>query len=162
MSVNIRKYKSEDLVQLTELWNEIITAGSYFPQETPLSLEEAAEFFSSQSQTSVAEENKEIVGLYILHPNNIGRCGHIANASYAVKSNQRGKHIGEKLVKASIKAAAELNFSILQFNAVVATNTGAIHLYQKLGFKTLGSIPKGFKLDNGLYEDILLFYIELH
>ena len=41
----------------------------------------------------------EIVGLYILHPNNVGRCGHICNASYAVKSQLRGHHIGEALVK---------------------------------------------------------------
>jgi len=33
----------------------------------------------------------------------------------------------------------------MQFNAVVATNASAIHLYEKLGFVRLGVIPKGYK-----------------
>ena len=40
------------------------------------------------------EEDGKIFGLYILHPNNVGRCGHICNASYAVSSDARGRHIG--------------------------------------------------------------------
>ncbi len=47
---------------------------------------------------AVNTDNNEIVGLYILHPNNVGRCGHICNASYAVRRDLRGEHIGEKLV----------------------------------------------------------------
>ena len=60
----------------------------------------------------------EVVGLYILHPNNIGRCGHICNASYAVDSKSRGKHIGEMLVTDCLKKAKDLGFRVLQFNAV--------------------------------------------
>lgn len=41
-------------------------------------------FFESQSYTGVADDDGQIVGLYILHPNNVGRCGHICIASYAV------------------------------------------------------------------------------
>ena len=99
--------------------------------------------------------------MYILHPNNIGRCGHIGNSSYAVAANQRGKKIGEKLVIDSIRQARLHGFSLLQFNAVVASNHGTIHLYKKLGFTQLGTIPKGFRLKNGSYEDIHPFYIEV-
>ena len=90
-----------------------------------------------------------------------GRCGHIANASYAVKRNVRGEHIGEKLVRDSLTKAASLSFRVLQFNAVVASNKTAIHLYEKIGFVHLGRIPGGFRLKDGTYEDILPFYIEL-
>jgi len=99
--------------------------------------------------------------LYILHPNNIGRCGHIANASYAVDASYRGYHIGEKLVRHSIEIGATLGFSLLQFNAVVSTNVNAIHLYEKIGFHKVGIIPKGFLLGNGNYTDIIVYYIEL-
>ena len=77
------------------------------------------------------EETGDIVGLYILHPNNVGRCGHICNASYAVKLTQRGKHIGEILVTDCLKKAKEIGYGILQFNAVVATNQYALKLYEK-------------------------------
>ena len=91
----------------------------------------------------------------------MGRCGHICNASYAVLSEKRGLHIGEKLVSDCIKQAKKTGFKILQFNAVVATNMHARHLYERIGFKQLGTIPKGFKMKDGHYEDICPYFIEL-
>ena len=92
--------------------------------------------------------------LYILHPNNIGRCGHICNASYAVSRDSRGLHIGEKLVSDCLIQGKEHGFGVLQFNAVVACNVHARHLYERLGFTQLGVIPKGFRMKDGHYEDI--------
>ena len=123
----------------------------------------AHDFFCSQSYTGVAVDGEtgEVVGLYILHPNNVVRCGHICNTSYAVRSARRGQHIGEQLVKHSLVMGARLGFRILQFNAVVAANIHALHLYERLGFTRLGRIPKGFLMKDGHYEDIILLYIEL-
>ena len=161
MDIIIRKYSDNDLGAMTKIWNHIVKEGQYFPQENGLSIKEAAAFFTEQTFTGVAEEDGAIVGLYILHPNNIGRCGHIANASYAVKADQRGKHIGEKLVVHSLEMAKAAGFRIMQFNAVVANNKGAISLYKKLGFKELGTIPGGFKMNDDTFMDIIPFYLEL-
>ena len=161
MDIIIRKYSDNDLGAMTKIWNHIVKEGQYFPQENGLSIKEAAAFFTEQTFTGVAEEDGAIVGLYILHPNNIGRCGHIANASYAVKADQRGKHIGENLVVHSLEMAKAAGFRIMQFNAVVANNKGAISLYKKLGFKELGTIPGGFKMDDDTFMDIIPFYLEL-
>ena len=98
------------------------------------------------------------MGLYILHPNNVGRCGHICNASYAVKSRLRGHHIGEALVKHCMEQGKKLGFRILQFNAVVRSNVSALHMYEKLGFTQLGVIPGGFLMKDGSYEDIIPHY----
>lgn len=159
--VTIRPYTQGELPAMTAIWNAVVAEGIAFPQENPLTVQEAGVFFAQQSYTGVAQDDGEVVGLYILHPNNVGRCGHIANASYAVKSGHQGKHIGETLVRDSMAVAAGLGFRILQFNAVVATNAAAIHLYKKIGFTQLGAIPGGFKLPNGAYADIFPFYIEL-
>lgn len=162
MQIKMRKLEERDINSAKDIWNKVVLDGVAFPQTEALDFDSAKEFFSSQSYTGVAEnENGEIVGMYILHPNNVGRCGHICNASYAVKSNLRGQHIGEKLVTDCIEKAKEIGFIILQFNAVVKSNTSALHLYEKLGFVRLGTIPKGFRLDNGKYEDIIPHYIEL-
>ena len=96
-----------------------------------------------------------------MHPNNIGRCGHISNASYAVSSQYRGQGIGKMLVEDCVKAARDSGFKILQFNAVVASNSAALNLYKKLGFTQLGRIPGGFRNKNGDYEDIIPHYIVL-
>ena len=96
--------------------------------------------------------------MYILHPNNVGRCGHIANASYAVAGAARGRHIGEALVRDCLAAGRAAGFRVLQFNAVVATNLHARHLYERLGFVPLGTVPGGFRLPDGSYADICLYY----
>ncbi|NLO37445.1 MAG: GNAT family N-acetyltransferase [Clostridiaceae bacterium] len=158
MNVSIRAYQEQDLDTMLAIWNEVVAEGIAFPQTERLDRRGGAAFFASQSLTAVAETDGVAVGLYILHPNNIGRCGHIANASYAVRSADRGLKIGEQLVRHSLAMARELGFRIMQFNAVVATNGPAMHLYDKLGFVRLGTIPGGFRMKDGRFEDIVLFY----
>ncbi len=157
----VRAYQKEDLPGMTILWNEVVRAGNAFPQENLLTLEESTVFFGEQSFTGVVEEGGKIVGLYILHPNNIGRCGHLANASYAVLEQVRGQGVGERLVKHCLEQGRVLGFKVLQFNAVVCSNVAALRLYKKLGFVKLGTVPEGFKNAEGVYEDICLFYKQL-
>ena len=161
MAIKIVPYESKHVKAAVEIWNEVVREGIAFPQEEELDEISGDEFFSAQSFTGLAVEDGEILALYILHPNNVGRCGHISNASYAVKSNLRGRHIGEIIVKDCIAKAKELGFRILQFNAVVATNIHARHLYQRLGFVELGTIPGGFRMPAGSYADIIPQFIDL-
>lgn len=159
----VRKYTKADLPGMIKIWNEVVEDGIAFPQEDCLNEKIGAEFFASQTISAVAEDENtgKIYGLYILHPNNVGRCGHICNASYAVSSESRGLHIGEKLVKDCLVRAREYGFRILQFNAVVESNTHARHLYERLGFVQLGTIPGGFRMKDGHYENICPYYREL-
>jgi len=160
--MTIRKYSSDDLKQMIGIWNEVVEEGIAFPQEETLNDETGEAFFSSQSYCGVAvDDSGSVVGLYILHPNNVGRCGHICNASYAVSSSFRGQHIGEKLVTDCIRKAKKIGFGILQFNAVVETNIHARHLYERIGFTQLGVIPKGFRMKDGSFANICPYYIEL-
>lgn len=162
-NIIVREYEASDLPEMTRIWNEVVEEGNAFPQIDTLDDENAAEFFSSQTVCGVAQDKirGRILGLYILHPNNIGRCGHISNASYAVSSEARGLHIGEKLVKDCLERAKDNGFRILQFNAVVESNIHAQHLYERLGFTRLGRIPGGFKSKSGEYENIFVYYKEL-
>lgn len=159
--MTVRAYAKGDVPAMAAVWNEVVDEGNAFPQEERLDDSSGAEFFAGQSYCGVAEEDGEIVGMYILHPNNVGRCGHICNASYAVSSKFRGRHIGEALVRDCMRAARELGFRVLQFNAVVADNVRARRLYERLGFTQLGTIPGGFRLDNGEFADICPYFIEL-
>lgn len=163
MAVEIREYKENDLFGMIKIWNEVVSDGIAFPQEECLTPETGRDFFASQTCSAVAADcdTGEILGLYILHPNNVGRCGHICNASYAVASKSRGLHIGEALVKDCLSRGKRCGYRILQFNAVVASNVHARHLYERLGFIQLGTIPKGFRMKDGHYEDICPYYHEL-
>lgn len=160
MNIIVREYEEKDIEKMTEIWNEVVEDGEAFPQLEVLSAESGKDFFDSQTTCGVAEDTDtgNLLGMYILHPNNVGRCGHISNASYAVKKGLRGLHIGEKLVLDSLKKAEENEFRILQFNAVVKSNTPARKLYEKLGFTPLGTIPGGFLSKDGNYVDIVPYY----
>lgn len=163
MNIQVRAYTEQDIPAMNAIWNEVVEDGIAFPQTELLDDRTGALFFAGQTFCGVAQDTQtgRILGLYILHPNNVGRCGHICNASYAVSSESRGLHIGEQLVKDCLAQAKAQGFRILQFNAVVRTNTHARHLYERLGFVQLGVIPGGFRMKDGHYEDICPYYREL-
>ena len=156
--MEIRAYRESDIRDMVRIWNEVVEEGSAFPQEEPLDEETGKAFFAAQSYCGVAEENGGVVGLYILHPNNVGRCGHISNASYAVSAACRGRRIGEQLVTDCLGQAKRLGFKLLQFNAVVETNLAARRLYERLGFVRIGTVPGGFRMKDGTYRNICLYY----
>ena len=163
MTIQVIPVTPETAPAAVAIWNQVVEDGVAFPQTEPMTPDEGWRFFCEQTLTAVAVEegSGEVLGMYILHPNNIGRCGHIANASYAVDRQARGRGVGEALVRDSLRAAKEYGFTVMQFNAVVATNRVALHLYEKVGFTRLGVIPKGFRLPDGSLADIVPQYIEL-
>ena len=159
--MEVRPYRQEDIPAMAAIWNQVVAGGIAFPQEEELTEDTARDFFGSQSHCGVAEIGEQVVGLYILHPNNVGRCGHLCNASYAVEASCRDRGVGRALVTDCMEQAKKLGFRILQFNAVVASNAPARHLYESLGFTQLGTIPGGFRMADGSYADICPYYITL-
>ena len=160
MEIQVRAYTQADLPALIRIWNEVVADGVAFPQEELLDASSGAAFFAEQTCTAVAEDRQtgHIYGLYILHPNNIGRCGHVANASFAVAGASRGEGIGRLLVEDCLRQAAACGFRGLQFNAVVASNERARSLYESLGFARIGMIPGGFCNKDDVYEDMYIYY----
>lgn len=153
--MKIRRFREEDLPDMINVWNEIVREGNAFPQMEELNLETGKEFFDSQTYCGVADNDGKIIGLYILHPNNVGRCGHIANSSYAMSKDFRGLGVGKLLVEDSLKQAKAEDFKVIQFNAVVESNITAQKLYESIGFQKLGTIPDGFYLGDGKYENVI-------
>lgn len=97
--LKIEQFKEEYVKDAIAIWNDIVEDGIAFPQKDALDEKSGTEFFNSQSFTGIAidTDSNEVVGLYILHPNNVGRCGHISNASYAVKKSKRGMQLASFL-----------------------------------------------------------------
>lgn len=159
--MKLRSYRPEDARQAMEIWNDIVVEGKSFPGDQPLDETGMNRLAAAQTDTVVAEEEGEILGIYILHPNNAGRCGHVANASYGVKRGCRGRGLGRRLVEHSLQNAKAHGFRGLQFNAVVAENRTAIALYEDLGFVRLGTVPGGYHMADGRYVDTYIYYYSL-
>lgn len=153
----VRAWEERDLPEMAAIWNDVIAAGRYFPDTEQLDLDGMRRMAENQTFTGVAEEDGRILGLFILHPNGKGRCAHVANCGYMVAADVRGRGVGRVLVQESLRKAAQLGFAGIQFNAVVATNVGAIALYESLGFQRIGTVPGGYRTDAGPV-DMHIFY----
>lgn len=161
MNITFRAYQKNDIPFLKDIWNDILVDGVAFPGEDIYEEQEFQKMLLEQSAVTCVLVDGQVAGYFILHPNNIGRCSHVANASYAISKEYRGKKLAEPLVEKSIEQAKKIGFRGIQFNAVVAGNIAAIHTYQKKGFEIIGTIPQGFRLKNGVYSDMHVMYLPL-
>jgi L-amino acid N-acyltransferase YncA len=157
--MTIRKAHEADYDEVWEIFSAIIKTGDtyVFDPDTPKS-ELQKSWFADYMDTFVAIENNEIVGTYIIKPNQIGLGNHIANCSYMVSPAHQGKGIGKLLCEHSINFAKEKKYYGIQFNIVVSTNQSAVRLWQKFGFEIIGTTPKGFRhKELGLVDTYIMF-----
>jgi Acetyltransferases len=93
----------------------------------------------------VNEEDDTIVGTSFVRPNQPGLGSHVANAAFIVAPKAGGQGVGRALAEHAIAWARQKNFSAMQFNFVVSTNSRAIALWKSLGFKIVGTLPEAFQ-----------------
>ena len=94
---------------------------------------------------AVNETDGTIVGSSLVKANQPGLGGHVANAAFMVATSASGRGVGRALAEHAIEWARQSNFSAMQFNFVVSTNTRAIALWKNLGFSIVGTIPQAFQ-----------------
>lgn len=161
MTILFSTYTPECLKQMTDMWNAVLLDGDAFPGEEYYSEANFADYLNRQSLVTCAWWEEELVGFFVVHPNNIGRCEHIANASYVIDKKFRGKGIFNQVVKQSLIQSKELGFLGMQFNAVVATNYPAIKTYTNNGFEIIGTIRNGFRMKDNTFSNMYVMYREL-
>lgn len=156
-----RRYENKDLEEMTRQWNIILEDGVAFPGTELYDIDSFKEMIEAQTEVRSMIVDDKVAGFYILHPNNIGRCSHVSNASFVLDPAFRGQHLGHYLVEDCIAQAKINGFRGMQFNAVVDSNKAALHIYEKCGFKKVGTIPGGFLLKDGTYSDMHILYLSL-
>ncbi len=157
--MNIRKATETDFDKIWEIFSKVIETGDtyVFNPNTPKK-DLKKHWFADYMETYVIEENGQILGTYIIKPNQIDLGSHIANCSYMVHPNAQGKGIGKKLCEHSIQIAKENGFEAIQFNIVVSTNKGAVELWKKYGFEIIGTTPNGFRHSElGLVDTYIMY-----
>lgn len=100
MNIGVRKFEKKDIESMISIWNEVVEEGVAYPQLDLLDVSTGTDFFCGQTYCGVAEDSAsgEILGLYILHPNNVGRCGfRILQFNAVVRTNRAARHLYEKL-----------------------------------------------------------------
>ncbi|MCI5083652.1 MAG: GNAT family N-acetyltransferase, partial [Saprospiraceae bacterium] len=141
---------------------EIVNQRVYYPYDpsTPKSYIESF-WVNLENTIYLAEEAGQILGAYILRPNQPAYGKHIANAAYMVSTQARGKGIGRMLGLHSLNIAREAGYHGMQFNFVVSTNENAVHLWKSIGFEVVGRAPDAFHHPEKGYVDALIMYQKL-
>jgi GNAT superfamily N-acetyltransferase len=131
------------------IFQEVVRAGDTltFPPETDE--QRAREYWMllapARVFVAVNKTDDAILGSSYVRPNQPGLGGHVANAAFMVAANASGQGVGRALAEHAIDWARQANFSAMQFNFVVSTNTRAIALWKNLGFSIVGTIPEAFE-----------------
>jgi L-amino acid N-acyltransferase YncA len=109
----------------------------------------------------VAEVEGRVAGMYKLVPNQAGLGDHVANASFMVAPQAGGRGLGRALGEHCLDEARRAGFRAMQFNFVVSTNTRAVRLWQSLGFRIVGTLPRAFRHGTLGEVDALVMFREL-
>lgn len=144
--MEIREFVEEDWPLVWPVVREVVRAGDTYTYPPSMGADEAHEVWvlDPPGRTVVAVEDGEVFGTARMGPNKPGPGSHLANASYMVSSAARGKGVGKALCRHSLGWARESGYAGMVFNAVVESNTGAVALYERLGFSIVGTVPEAF------------------
>lgn len=142
----IRAASERDWGSIFPIFSEIVAAGETYAYPDGCSLEDARPWWMEQPPglTVVAVEDETILGSAKMGPNRPGRGAHVATASFMVDPSRQGKGVGRALATFVLDWARGCGYRSIQFNAVVETNTTAVHLWRSLGFEILATVPEAF------------------
>lgn len=157
--MNIREALEADWDSIWPIFNEITSAGDTYTYNPNTTKEQAEDiWFKTPRKVFICEENRQILGTYYIKTNQTGAGSHVCNCGYMVSSEARGKGLATYMCQHSQKIATALGYKAMQFNFVVSSNKAAVRLWSKLGFETVGRLPKAFKHPSLGYVDALVMY----
>jgi len=144
--MTIRQATIDDWSRIWPFFREIVDAGETYAYPLDLTSDRARDLwlYDPPGQTVVLVEDDRVLGSATMGPNRPGRGAHVGTASFMVSSAARGRGVGRRLAEYVVQWHREQDFRGIQFNAVVETNTSAVHLWQSLGFEIVGTVPGAF------------------
>lgn len=157
--IQIRPMTPEDFEQFWPTFQAVVAAGQTYAYDPALDKEQArALWMQVPLHTLVAEEDGQLLGSYYLKPNAAGPGNHVSNCGYMVTEAARGRGVARLMCEHSQQLALASGFLAMQFNSVVATNEVAVALWHKLGFETVGRLPKAYRhAQLGLVDCLVMF-----
>jgi L-amino acid N-acyltransferase YncA len=143
----IRPATDADWRQIWPFFAAIVADGESYAYPEDLTSEQARDLWteSPPGLTVVLEEEGRVLGTAKMGPNRPSRGDHVGTASFMVDPTATGRGIGHALAAYAVDWHRSHGYAGIQFNAVVETNTSAVHLWQSLGFQIVGTVPGAFR-----------------
>jgi ribosomal protein S18 acetylase RimI-like enzyme len=157
--MSIREATRDDFAHIWPIFQEIAAAAETYGYPRDVTQEQALHLWiDAPRKTYVFEENEQVLGTYYIRTNQLGPGDHVCNCGYMVSSAARGRGIATAMCEHSQEIARALGYKAMQFNFVASSNEGAVRLWNKLGFSTVGRLPKAFHHPSKGYVDALVMY----
>jgi ribosomal protein S18 acetylase RimI-like enzyme len=158
----IRPLSIPDHDVLWKILEPTFRAGETYPVPRNINREAALSYWlSSGHEVFAAESEGEIVGTYYLRANHPGGGAHVCNCGYITAPFARGRGVAKAMCLHSLDHARARGFRAMQFNFVVATNTGAVRLWERCGFRIVGRLPGAFEHPALGFVDALVMFRDL-
>ena len=155
----IREATERDFEQIWPIFRAIVAAGDTYGFAPDTGAEEARRLWMGlPRKTCVAERDGKVLGTYYLKSNFDGPGAHVCNCGYMVDPAARGQGLATAMCRHSEQAALALGYKAMQFNFVASSNEGAVRLWESLGFKKAGRLPKAFQHPTLGYMDAFVMY----
>ena len=159
---NIRPAAEKDWPGIWAIFREVISHGDTYTYAPDFTEAQAKHIWVEHDcHPYVVTHGDRIVGTFTIRTNKPGFGDHVANAGYMVDKDSRGQGIAQAMCGYSLKEAKKLGFDAMQFNFVVSTNAAAVALWQKMGFKIVGTVPKAFRHHTLGPTDVYIMYRSL-
>jgi L-amino acid N-acyltransferase YncA len=159
IDIQLRPATVADFSALWTIFQSHLAEGETNVHPCDTSREDAmAYWFAPGIRTWVALKGERVLGMVKLHPAQAGRGAHVAKLSCMVSPNAQGVGVGHLLGEHAIGEARRLGFLAMQCDFVVSTNNRALHLFKRLGFSIVGTLPKAFRHRRLGYVDAYLMY----
>ncbi|MEW6461248.1 GNAT family N-acetyltransferase [uncultured Pseudomonas sp.] len=144
--LRIRPLEAADFDQVWPIIRDVVQAQETYAFDPDMDRETAWKTWVELPRaTFVVEQDGQILGTYYIKANAAGPGDHVCNCGYMTAAAARGKGVASAMCRHSLQVGRELGFSAMQFNSVVASNTVAVALWQKLGFAIVGTLPKAYR-----------------
>lgn len=157
--IQIRPMTRDDFDIFWPTFQAVVVAQETYAYDPALTREQARVLWMELPlHTLVAEEDGQLLGSYCLKANAAGPGSHVSNCGYMVTEAARGRGVARLMCEHSQQLARESGFLAMQFNSVVSTNEAAVALWSKLGFATVGRLPRAYRHRQlGLVDCLVMF-----
>jgi RimJ/RimL family protein N-acetyltransferase len=159
--VTLRAPRWDDLDDLLDMINSLVEEGAEIIMDHKLTRDEElnwlARALSEQEKREKIYVAAEVDGKLIANSQvsrlGAGRQSHVGILGIAIRDGYRNAGVGTQMMKMLAVEGKKMGLKVLILD-MFATNRRAQHVYEKMGFKEVGRIPKGIFKDGKYIDEI--------
>lgn len=167
-SVILRLFKKSDLVGIWDNFNEAVAEKVYLPVYTPVltDWERISWYHDIKDEGNICvvaldpavETEEKVVGQLTIEHIPWEAAQHVGQIGIIVRKTHRNQGLGYHLIQYGAELARFIGKRKLILSTL-ASNTSAIHLYEKCGFTRVGIYKQQYLLNDKLCDELLMEWI---